>query len=233
MRRAAALSLLLLIAAGCAGAHEAASSPAALLQACVERWNRLHYDHAFVLPPQRSVPARVRAKPCRIEIDYRLSRSDSLYKSYLGMYFPCALNRFQAYVCAEHADGRPGARPRRNQNARYFARDGTIRLNRPPARAVSVPKPDWVRRYPVTAGFIEPFDRNGKLRAGLRFGRTLRSPACATFPRIDRTTLIACGGGRYCFVPRLPVRNHELIACPTDRGSRLFNPGRLLLYPKP
>lgn len=233
MGRAAFVPLLLLIVVGCGSTHREKPSPASLRQACVERWNWLHYDHAFVPSPNRTAPVTVKIRPCRIEIDYRLSRSDSLYKSYLGMYFPCALNRFGAYVCTTHALGLPGARPRSGHNARYFVKDGAIRLNRPPPESISVPKPDWVRRYPITQGFIEPFDQSGKLRAGLRLAGTLRTPGCTTFPNIDRTTLIGCGAGLNCFVPRLPVRNGELVACPTDPGSRLFNRGRLLVYPSP
>ena len=176
----------------------------------------------------------VKTRPCRIEIDYRLSRYDPLYKTYLGMYFPCVLNRFLAYVCAEHATGLPGARPRRGQNGRYFAPTGRIQLRRPPTEPVSVPKPDWVRRYPVTEGFIEPFDQKGKLRPGIRLGKPLPPPwRCATFRNIDRTTLIGCGAGLYCFVPRLPVHDKEPIACPTDGGSRVFNRGRLVVYANP
>jgi hypothetical protein len=176
----------------------------------------------------------LKAKPCRIEIDYRLSRSDPFYVSYLGTYFPCALNRYLAYVCASHAYGLRNDRPRRGQNARYFARNGAIRLNRPPSRPVSVSKPDWVRHYPVTKGFIEPFDKNGKLRSGLFLGKPLRPPQgwpCQTVADTDRSTLIPCQPGLYCFVPALPVQDKEPIACPTDRGSRIFNRGRLRVLP--
>jgi hypothetical protein len=241
MRRAAPILVLLLIAGGCAEAYHASLSPAVsakptpqtLRQICVVRWNWMHYDHAFAFPPNRFVPATVRSRPCRIDIDYRLAPSDPVYRAYLGMFFHCALNRFDAYVCDSHARGLPGARPRRGQNARFFARDGTIRLNRSPARPVSVPKPEWVRRYPVTQAFVEPFDANGKLRTGLRFGKPLAPPGCATFPNIDRTTLIGCGAGLFCFVPRLPAYKNEPIACPTDRGSRVFNSGRLVVYRNP
>jgi hypothetical protein len=220
--------------AGCASSHRAKPSPAALRQACVERWNWMHYAHLHV--NNRSVPATVRAKPCRIEIDYRLSRSDPLYASFLGTYFPCTLNRYLAYVCASNAYGVPDARPRTGQNARYFTRNGAIRLNRPPTRPVSVSKPDWVLRYPVTKGFIEPFDKNGKLRSGLTLSKPLRPPRgwpCQTFADTDRSTLIPCPAGLYCFVPVLPVRDRELIACPIDRGSRVFNRGRLRVLPSP
>jgi hypothetical protein len=233
MRRAAVAVVLVLIAAGCSSSDHAPPSPAALRQACVERWDWLHYDHAFVPSPGQTAPVTVRIEPCRIEIDYRFSRSDPAYKHYLGTYFPCALNRFGAYVCTEHALGLPDAPPRTGQNARYFSNDGTIRLHRPPTHPISVAKPDWVRRYPVTEGFIEPFDENGKLRTGLKLRGPVGSTACATFPNIDHSTLIGCGAGLYCFVPRLPVRNKEPIACPTDRGSRLFKRGRLVVFPNP
>jgi hypothetical protein len=232
MRRAAVTFVLVLIAAGCSSSHHARPSPASLRQACVERWNWLHYDHAFVPSPARTAPATVKTKPCRIEIDYRFSRSDPAYKHYLGTYFPCALNRYGAYVCTEHALGLPDDPRRTGQNARYFFKDGTIRLKRPPTHPITITKPDWVRRYPVTEGFIEPFE-NGKLRTGLKLRGHVGSPDCATFPNIDHSTLIGCGAGLYCFVPRLPVRNKELMACPTDRGSRLFERGRLVVLTNP
>jgi hypothetical protein len=34
-------------------------------------------------------------------------------------------------------------------------------------------------------------------------------------------------------VPDLHVDERELIACPTDRGSRVFNRGRLVVYSNP
>ena len=148
----------------------------------------------------------------------------------LSIYFPCSLNRFGAYVCPEHAVGLPGGPPRTGHNGRYFAKDGKIRLNRPPARPIAVPKPAWVRRYPVMQGFIDPFDRDGKLRPGLRLRRPARPLSCGTYTDVNQSTLIGCGAGLYCFVPRLPVRNKEVIACPTDRGSRAFDRGRLVVY---
>jgi hypothetical protein len=240
MRRVAAFPLILIVA-GCAAAHQTAlsrandatSSPGSLLGACVVRWNWMHYDHWFAFAPNRWVPATVKSSPCRIDIDYRLAPSDPDYRQYLGMYFHCSLNRFQAYVCDTHARGLPGARPRRGQNARFFRTSGTIQLKRPPGQPVVVPKPAWVRVYPVTHAFVEPFDARGKLRAGLRVGKRLAPPACTTFPKIDRTTLLGCGAGRYCFVPRLPVYGKEPLACPAEPGSRVFNRGRLVVYPTP
>lgn len=203
-----------------------------LRQGCVVRWNWLHYDHAFVVSPNRTAPVTVKTNPCRIEIDYRLSRSDPLYKSYLGMYFRCTLNQFQAYVCDGHARGLPNERPRRGQNARYFFRTGRIRLNRPPAKPVLSAKPRWVSRYPVTEGLIEPFDNSGKLRPGLSFVGRLPSPGCATYPDLEHSTFVFCGAGRSCFVPRLPVHDKELVACPVAPGSRYFTRGRLEALPK-
>jgi hypothetical protein len=189
--------------------------------------------HHADLVSQRVMPATVRADPCRVEIDYRLPRTDRNYSDYLGMYFPCSVNRFGAYVCASHAFGLPGDPPRTKQNARYVAATGTIRLDRPPSHPVSVREPACVRRYRVIDGFIQPFDSEGKLRAGLTLGRSV-SLACETFAgHPEASTLLACGGGLSCFVPRLPVRNGQLLACPTSPGSRTFERGRLDVHPQP
>src|SRR5207244_1308663 len=140
-------------------------------------------------------PVAVSSHPCRIEIGYRLPDAPHIK----SLYFPCALNQFQAYVCAEHAHGLPTSPPRTGQNGRYFSASGRIRLDRPPAHPVAVPRPAWVKRYPVTEGFIEPFDSHGRLRPGLTLKRPLPRPySCQTFPKIDRTTLIGCGAGLYC-----------------------------------
>jgi len=197
------------------------------LQHCVDRFDWMRYGGWFGDPAHVTVPAKVVARPCRIEIAYRLRRADKAYRDYLGLFFPCRVNRFGAYVCAEHAAGLPGRPARKGYNARYFIRTGSIRLDRPPRRPVATPKPRWVRRYPVDHAFIVPFDRAGRLREGL----TLRGPTmlrCRTFADIpQRSRLLGCGAGSYCFVPRLPVRNGEGLACPSDRGSRVFLKGFL------
>jgi hypothetical protein len=91
----------------------------------------MHYAHLHV--NNRSVPATVKAKLCRIEIDYRLTRSDPLYT--------------------------------------------TIRLNRPPNRLMSVSKPDWVRRYPVTKGLHRIIRQERQAAVGAHPRQT--SPAAA------------------------------------------------------
>jgi hypothetical protein len=153
-----------------ASAHASSSRPqtgVVARQHCVDRFNWMNYRGSFGFQPNISVPAKAEARPCRIEIAYRLLRSDPDYRVYLGTYFPCSLNRFDAYVCAEHALGAPGRPPRAGYNARYFIRSGSIRLDHPPRRPVTTEKPGWVRRYPVDHGFIVPFDRAGRLREGL------------------------------------------------------------------
>jgi hypothetical protein len=216
---------------------QASSGPesvsAALLQACVDRWNWMHFRGRFVPEDHISVPAKVKARPCRVEVAYRLQRSDRLYREYLGFFFPCSVNGFGAFVCASHAVGLPGDPPRRGYNARYFRRSGRLRLSNPPARPVATEKPDWVRRYPVDQGFIVPFDRRGQLRAGLTLRGSIGA-GCTTFTNIPRPTrLIGCGAGLYCFVPRLPVRDGQRLACPSESGSRLFHSGRLRVVVSP
>ena len=201
-----------------------APSAAASRQACVEQWNWMHYVGDFIVPPLRSVPAVVRTAPCRIEIDYRLPDAPRIK----SLYFPCEVNRFHAYVCAGHAHGRPTDPPRTGHNARYFSTTGRIQLARRPQHLVAVARPAWVKRYPVAQGFIVPFDSHGRLRPGLTLRAPLPAPyTCATFPKTSRTTLIGCGAGLHCFVPRLPVSNHELLACPMTPGSPSFFRSRL------
>ncbi len=143
---------------------------------------------------REAVPAKVQARPCRIEIAYRVERSDPAYKHYLGTYFPCTVNRFGAFRCPEHAYGVPDDPPRTGFNARFFPRTGRIRLHHPPVIPVATPKPDWVRLYPVQAGFIVPFDRQGRLRPGLTLrGRASSRTTCTTFAGIhQRSRLYGC-----------------------------------------
>src|SRR6266545_2886274 len=121
----------------------AASAPGAVaLQACVIRWNWMHYGGWFVPSGHvRSEPARVRADPCHIDIAYRFRRGSPQNKHYLGLYFPCGLNRFGAYVCASHTYGVPDGRPLRGLNARYFASNGRIVLDHPPGLTVAPARP--------------------------------------------------------------------------------------------
>jgi len=158
-----------------------------------------------------------------------VERSDPAYKHYLGTYFPCTVNRFGAFRCPEHAYGVPDDPPRTGFNARFFPRTGRIRLHHPPVIPVATPKPDWVRLYPVQAGFIVPFDRQGRLRPGLTLrGRASSRTTCTTFAGIhQRSRLYGCGAGLYCFAPSLPHRNRQRLACPDDLGSRIFRRGRL------
>ena len=56
----------------------------------------MHYVGDFVVSPDRSAPVTVRSTPCRIEIEYRLPDAPRIR----SLYFPCALNQFQAPSCA-------------------------------------------------------------------------------------------------------------------------------------
>jgi hypothetical protein len=202
------------------------------LQQCVDRWNWMNYRGGFS-PERNVVPVKVQAHPCRIEIAYRFKKSDPAYKHYLSTYFPCHVNRFGAFVCPEHAYGIPDGPPRTGFNARWNPRVGVMRLSNPPAHRIPAAKPAWIRQYPVELGFIVPFDRDGRLRSGLSLvGRPHR--ACTTYADIrERSTLYGCGAGYYCFAPSLPPRNHQRLACPRDRGSRVFERGVLTVLRAP
>lgn len=208
------------------------TSDAQAIQACADRWNWMNYRGHFA---REVVPAKVQARPCRIEVPYRLERADPAYKHYLGTYFPCKVNRFGAFVCPGHAYGLPDDPPRTGFNARFFPRTGQIRLYHPPAAALVTPKPDWVRLYPVDAGFIVPFDRKGRLRPGLRLrGRPSSRTTCTTFASIhERSPRYWCGAGLYCFARSLPPRNGQGLACAVEPGSRTFMRGRLRVLGDP
>lgn len=227
----ARLAVVLTVALGVIGNSQGSASPTHSprdLQACVDRWNWMNYRGHFA---RGVVPAKVQARPCRIEIAYALRKSDPGYRRYLRtIYFPCTVNRFGAFICPEHAWGTPKDPPRTGHNARFFPRTGQIQLDHPPARRLSTPRPEWVRRYPVLSGFIVPFDRRGRLRSGLRLTGHRGAFTCTTYSSIrQRTRLYGCGAGLYCFAPSLPSYDGQPLACPRDRGSRTFRRGVLRL----
>ncbi len=217
------LALAVVLTPISSGGGAASAWDAVALQACVIRWNWMHYGGWFVPSGHvRSEPARVRADPCHIDIAYRFRRGSPQNKHYLGLYFPCGLNRFGAYVCASHTYGVPDGRPLRGLNARYFASNGRIVLDHPPGRPVVPVKPEWVRRYPVDHGFIVPFDRRGRLRRGLTVAPARPLP-CSTAPDDRRWPYLwGCGGTMLCFAPSRPPHAGELLMCPTEPGSRRF-----------
>jgi hypothetical protein len=205
---------------------ESSTFKAQELQVCAERWNWMNYRGHFA---RGVVPAKVQARPCRVEIAYGLRKSDSLYRLYLRtIYFPCTVNQFGAFECPEHAYGTPTDPTRTGRNARYHPLTGQIKLNHPPAQPVATPKPDWVRRYPVAAGFIVPFNRHGHLRSGLKLKGRRSGIRCHTSPNLRwRSRLYGCGAGLWCFVRSLPLHDRQPLACPEDRGSRVFDRGVL------
>jgi len=226
-----AAAVLALVLSGCSGGASevrAASSENQQRQACVDRWNWMNYEGHF--SKLDVVPAKVDTHPCRIGVAYIPDRS----YAYNRRGFLCTVNAFGAFRCPEHADWRA---PRRAAfNARFFAhRNGVIRLDRPPGRRAAQVKPEWVRRYPVESAFVVPFDRNGHFRPGLTLtGRRHEAWTCGTFASIhQQTALYGCGAGLYCFAPSLPARDGQLLACPRDRGSRIFVRSRLRLLPEP
>jgi hypothetical protein len=220
------LTLLIFVVAVGAGlgasvACSGSSPSAAAQQSCVDRWNWMNYGGWFVGSAEvRWVPARVRANPCRIEIAYLVAAGGG---HGLVPYFPCFVNRFGAFVCAAHAYGAANGLRLSRSNARFFPkRNGWMRLDRPPTQRPVTAKPSWVRRYEVDHGFIVPFDRRGRLRAGLTLSAA-KPFQCSTLPDDRRWPYLwGCGGTSECFAPTIPARRGELLACPTQPGSRLF-----------
>jgi hypothetical protein len=217
------LVILVGVAASLGASVARSGSPpsAAAQQSCVDRWNWMHYGGWFVRSAEvRWAPARVRANPCRIEIAYLLAGSG---RHTLVPYFPCSVNRFGAYVCAAHAYGPANGLRLSGTNARFFPkRNGWMRLDYPRTHRPVTAKPSWVRRYEVDHGFIVPFDRRGRLRAGLTL-TAARPFQCYTLPDDQQWPYLwGCGGTSVCFAPTLPARRGELLACPTQPGSRRF-----------
>jgi hypothetical protein len=140
------------------------SGPSAKAQWCVNRWNQMKMGW----PP---ADARIVTQPrCRIVLSYSFKRDSTGCGSAMreGKWcidhrsgFVCALNRFGAFTCPTHASAVKIAA----WNA-AVDRNAVLRL-RAPLVNVDTPTPAWAQRYPFSAGFIRPWTREGRLRAGL------------------------------------------------------------------
>jgi hypothetical protein len=186
-------------------------------QACLERWNWMHYSGFF--DAKGSVRAWVRVQPCRVEV-----------AAFATNFFSCSETRFGGIACALHASGTLSSTRLRHYNARLYSQSGRIVLDHSLPDA-QVTKPGWVQRYPVIWGLVIPFDGQGKLRPGLRLSNWPGDPdplACTVPARKGEhwwtkydPQPFGCGGGLFCFAP--PAAVH--LACAGPGGPTMFYRG--------
>lgn len=157
--RALAAAVLSVVAVG--AAH---TSPQAL-RTCVDRWNQANMrgwgPDLVYLAVRRLVPDEVHnvgdfgpKARCVASIASRLHEQTDI----------CVLNASGAYECSRFSDGAP---PLRRANAKLDG-SGVLTLNTPLRGTHATPALRW-QRYPHVDGFVHPWTRAGKLRAGLRF----------------------------------------------------------------
>lgn len=194
--------------AGCGSGSQAvpqtaASSPKAL-QACAVRFNWMHLQRWF----SNGMRARIKAAPC--EVDILWSRSVP------NVYYPCKVNGFGAYDCAN--DWIESSLPPAGLNATYHSATGAVILDHPVA--VSVPKPIWLRSYQVRMARIVPYDAHGQLRSGLTIVPWRYEVYCDGAPERESGFLL-CAAWAVCFVAdRLHnVVSGERALCPEKPGS--------------
>ena len=198
--------------------QSAVTSSAQALRTCVDRWNQ----DTMVGWGSRSVRIAIRGLDAGEPSSLRTPNPErrictvSLAGRTGDNTWICQIGNSGGYDCPLiTSDGMP---PLRNANGRTNRR-GVLKLNVPLKGTHATPPLPWQRRYPHVDGFILPWTRGGKLRAGLRFTLTERG-ACGFFvehivPRsagrcVDaRTSAIS----EPCFPQRRTFRAGDLAAC--------------------
>src|SRR5690349_6275159 len=96
---------------------------------------------------------------------------------------------------------------------------------------VRVRKPVWLRQYPVSWGWIVPFDEHGNLRAGLKLvGRLRGDTTCIYTDRPSYSYPINCSAGLFCSARQAICATGEMLACPTAPGALTYSRGVLRRY---
>jgi hypothetical protein len=198
------------------GATGVASSRAATAQqgakpsvrACIAKWNRQRIRLGDV--PNPYVKVYLSRRACRVAV----GNFD------LNAIFTCWVNAYGTYQCPGHGDPLTSLSASfRMWNARLDGR-GTLILNLP------VP----LRHYATRQGYILPWDRNGRLKQGLRFieqhfgacqiGFSLRIPS-------PGTDIARCFGEESiirdpCFGSHSDIKVGDVVACSIAPGARTF-----------
>ena len=190
-RLMAGVSLFVLLGCDAKTSASANRAPAAqALRTCVDRWNEGNmrdWGPALAsvglrrLDPTRSAAVGLRRGPRRCVVtmafEYHLAPGEKCARPGRARgrrcidrsaTWSCALDRFGAYVCPLRHE--PDRMPLRNENAAIDER-GVMKLDVPLPGTHPPPRLAW-QRYPRIDGWVEPWTRAGKLRAGLRFTYT-------------------------------------------------------------
>ncbi len=135
----------------------------------------------------------------------------------------CALGPNGAYGCPTNAEGGP---PLRTVNAGTNAH-GILTHDPPLAGTHPTPPLAWQRRYPKINGWIEPWTRTGRLRAGLVLAGTRRGPCFAGSMQTFTRDALACrtaGFDRFdpCFASKRSWRAGDIAACANAPGGTTF-----------
>jgi len=195
-----------------------AASAAQALRACVDRWNEdnmVNWGSMSVRIAIRGLDDRERGR-VSFGDDAQRRCTVSLAGRPGDNSWICRIGDSGGYVCPlVTSDGMP---PLRNPNGRTDGR-GVLKLDAPLKATHATPPLAWQRRYPHVDGFILPWTRAGKLRAGLRFGVTDRG-ACGHFVehRVPRSA-VRCVDSRTvaytepCFPQRRDFHAGDVAAC--------------------
>jgi hypothetical protein len=141
-----------------------------------------------------------------------------------GSTYVCIIDRFGGYGCPTNAEGSP---PLKHKNATTDKR-GVLRCDVPLAGTRPTPPLPW-QRYPHINGWIEPWTKAGRLRAGLRL-RGLDRGSCSrgsyeTPAKTAGRCLPVDGSGIYdpCFARRGRWARGAVLACGTWPGATTFS----------
>lgn len=183
------------------------------LQHCADRWNETR------MAPFGSTPAFVSSHPrCAVEVP------DSPIPNAA---FHCSLDAYGAYECDNHA-GPATVGLMHKLNATI--KGATLTLDHPPRRPTPAHIPRWAAMYPITDGFVLPWDSNGRLRNGLTLkdhyrgtcwqgsNSTTAIGALTCYTRSLMNPVVADP----CFPQTKKIGRGVLAACPTAPGSTTF-----------
>lgn len=196
-----------------------AASPAQALRTCVDRWNQdnmVSWGSMTVRVAIRGLNARERSVLSVPDPGRRLCTL-SLAGGVGDNTWICQVGIAGGYYCPLiTSDGMP---PLTKPNGRTDRR-GVLKLDVPLKGTHATPPLPWQRRYPHVDGFILPWTRAGKLRAGLRFAGLTERGKCGHWVehRVPRSA-IRCVDARTggiddsCFPQRRTFRAGDVAAC--------------------
>lgn len=233
------------LGAGKAVEGRSGTTPAQALRTCADRWNQgnmLSWGPALATVSVRRLNKQQLAevglsnpavRRCTVALarEYARPSSGCGGNSVAGHpalcvnpeTFICVIDSYGAYGCPANADTAHTMLTRANA-----AVDNRGRLHLEVALAGTHPTPalGWQQRYPHTDGWIEPWTRSGKLRAGL----VLAGAGGAVCDRGSRQTNAPSAGSCRkgpvmidpCFAASVDWTKGTVVACPAAPGATNF-----------